>query len=92
MISGVPAPNPQPGPVYNFALNLSGPSTDLELRIYSQAMIVLAVADLQGGWVQGWNQVKLDVPGLPNGLYYVVARTKTQGSARSKPISLMVIQ
>lgn len=45
----------------------------LKFRIYSQAMTAMLDMDLPGQRHAGWNSLRLDIPGLGNGLYYVKA-------------------
>ena len=76
-------------------MDLSAPADKVEVRVYSVALALIAVAD--SGPVQaGWVEVSLPAvwaATLPNGLYYVRA-TATSGSrsAPSKSYKMLVLR
>ena len=47
--------------------------------------------DVPGSWHAGWNTVSVTVPGLANGLYFVLVRAANEPSFGHRPALLMVI-
>jgi hypothetical protein len=92
VISSLSALNPQSGPDFQIAVELSGPSAAITLRIYSRGMTAIKEAEILGFWHAGWNRVTLSVPGLANGLYFVVVRAAGDAAYGHKPLYLMVIR
>jgi len=64
-------PNPQSGPNFVFKVDLSGPAAEINARIYSKGMQLVAQAGFDGAWAEGWNTLTWALPTLPDGVYYV---------------------
>ena len=81
ILRAVPVPNPNPRSLW---LQLQGPADGVELRIYTQAFVIVGV--LQGpGQSAGWNRLDLGSAlgaGLPPGSYYLEVRAR-RGAAQS---------
>ena len=75
-------------------LLLDGSLSEIELRVYTQAMIRAEAWDMGGNWQNGWNRLSLP-PGalrsLPNGHYYLWARAKKplEGSPQIASLYIM---
>jgi spore germination protein YaaH len=76
---GRPFPNPEHGQRWGFGLKLSTPADQLELRVYTTALVLAAKATLAGDWPQDWTQAQFTVD-LPPGLYYAVVRASRGGA------------
>ena len=89
-----PAPNPQTksGSLLSFAVQLTAPSASLTVRIHSHAYTLVSEMTVRGNWQQGWNKVDVNVPGLPNGVYFVLVRAASESGFHQRPAVLMLIR
>jgi hypothetical protein len=89
-----PAPNPQAGPLFSFAVQLSHPATRVKLRLYSVAMaeLRLAEAGLGADSPSGWQSATFELPDLANGLYFYRLEVEDARNQRalSRPGKLFV--
>ena len=75
----VAVPNPQSGPQWGLALDLSAAAQGLRLKVYTESLVLAARWEDARAMKQGWNRVQFAAPGLPPGLYYVTAQALDQG-------------
>ena len=75
------SPNPQRGLLWRLALDLSAPADRVRLKVYTEALVLAARPQLNGGAPQGWSLGAFALPGLPPGLYYVSAQADSGGQA-----------
>jgi hypothetical protein len=74
ILQSIPWPNPNP---QGLALKLAGNADSVEIKIYSKALVRVAGGRAEGPFSAGWVRVPLPMGwnnGLPNGVYYAVAR------------------
>ena len=73
-------PQPQAGPVFNFAVLIEGGVADsLELKLYTRAYVLLGTYKVQGIFGPGWNgPVRFALGDLPNGVYFTRISANTQ--------------
>lgn len=67
----VPLPNPDPKWL---AILMDGPADAVKLRVFSKAMTLVRVGEIQAQLSLGWNHVPLApdlLAGLPSGLYFL---------------------
>jgi hypothetical protein len=75
-------PRPQPNPS-SLAVKLNGNADALLFDLYS-ANLVRQQVQLSGTFGPGWNQVAVDLKGVPNGVYFYRLEAR-RGGARSSP-------
>jgi hypothetical protein len=81
----VPMPNPQAGPVFCLAVDLSGTAEGLQVKIYSNSLLLVQHVTIPGALRRGWNAVSFRLGEVPNGLYFLkVSASKGQGQAEGK--------
>jgi hypothetical protein len=81
VLQAVACPNPQRGPLWGLALDLSAPADLVRLKVYTEALVLVAHPELFAARPAGWSRASFSVPGLPDGLYYVKAQAESQGRA-----------
>jgi hypothetical protein len=80
----VPVPNPQIGPEIGLDVEILGAGGQLEVSLYSVAMVEIGSWVVQGNFSSGWNRFSVDMGTLSPGLYFVVCGppgAKAQGGA-----------
>jgi len=88
------APQPSNGSRIILLVALEGSADELEVLLYSKALVQAVDLRLAGPFNQGWNSRQLSLPRLPNGVYFVMVRA-SHGSGQSvaqKPARLMVLR
>jgi hypothetical protein len=65
-------PNPQSGAWLSLGLRFQGQGpAPVAWKLYTSALVVVAQGSLDQNWRSGWNSVRLKVPPLSQGLYFV---------------------
>lgn len=72
-------PNPQAGPRWGLAVELSAAAAGLRLKVFTESLVLAARWEDAGAMPPGWNRIQFAAPGLPPGLYYVTAQVIDQG-------------
>lgn len=74
--------------------DLESRADSIVIRVYNKGMIALWQESLPGPFAVGWNQVPLEMPGLDNGLYYlvVVAKEGERESEGNKPTRVFILR
>jgi hypothetical protein len=84
------APNPQAGPAYSLSVQLDGNTDCIRVKVYNQAFLLIGNYQVQGQWISGWVSLSISMPGLPNGLYYLMVSLCNASGGHGKIAKLLV--
>ena len=75
-------------------VELEGAAEQLELRLYSKALVKVAALRAAGAFGPGWNRAAFALPQLATGTYYmqVAAIHQDRASAASKVARLVLLR
>jgi hypothetical protein len=85
------APQPLTQSQAKLAVELEGPASDLELRIYTVDLALALKFDLPGNYQVGWNTASFSVHGLADGIYFYTVVAKQGGTSSSRKLGKMAI-
>lgn len=76
-----PVPQPQSGPLFNFAILIEGGTADtVTLKVYTRAYVCVASAQATGSFGPGWTPASFDLPGLVSGTYFTRVQAGVGGN------------
>ena len=93
---GCAVPNPQHGSRLNFSVDLGSRADQVEVRLYTHAMVLVGIYRCQGSFGPNWSPLNFDLgEALPSGLYFArltPQRGYTLGLKSEKVFKVMIIQ
>jgi hypothetical protein len=84
-------PQPASGSRVQLAVELQGPASALELKVYTVALDLAVNADFDGSFHVGWNLIWVDISPLASGVYFYSVIAHENGDTSPRVLGKMAV-